>query len=75
MNNVKQAFKTLQDSGNFEPFQLHVVSDRIWITPYVDVINYKQLQAAMAAAELFHLLPTLFMYKDSETCRLDLINY
>lgn len=75
MNNIKQAFKLLQDSGNFEPSQLHEENDRIWITPYVDVINYKQLQLAMAAAELFHLLPALFMYKDSETCRFDLITY
>ena len=75
MNNIKQAFKLLQDSGNFEPSQLHEEYDRICITPYVDVINYKQLQLAMAAAELFHLLPTLFMYKDSETCRFDLIMY
>lgn len=75
MNNVKQAFKLLQDSGKFEPFQLHEESDRIWITPYADVIDYKQLQLAMAAAELFHLLPALFMYKDSAICRFDLINY
>lgn len=71
MNNIKQAFKVLQDSGNFEPSQLHEETDRIWITPYGNIIDFKQLQLAMAAAELFHLLPTL--YKDSENCRFDLI--
>ena len=73
MENIKQAFKSLQNSGNFEPSQLHEGNDRIWITPYGNVIDFKQLQLAMAAAELFHLLPTL--YKDDENCRFDLIRY
>ena len=73
MNKIKQAFKLLQDSGSFEPTQLHEGNDRLWITPYGNVIDYKQLQLAMAVAELFHLLPTL--YKDYENCRFDLISY
>lgn len=73
MNNIKQAFNLLQASGNFEPSQLHEGNDRLWITPYGNVIDFKQLQLAMAAAELFHLLPCL--YKDDEKCRFDLIRY
>ena len=73
MNKIKQAFKLLQDSGYFETTQLHEGKDRLWITPYGNVIDFKQLQLAMAAAELFHLLPTL--YKDYENCRFDLISY
>lgn len=73
MNKIKLAFKLLQDSGNFEPSQLHEGKDRLWITPYGNVIDFKQLQLAMAVAELFHLLPTL--YKDYENCRFDLISY
>lgn len=73
MKKIKQAFKLLQDSGIFEPSQLHEGNDRLWISPYETVIYYKQLQLAMAAAELFHLLPTL--YNDHENCRLELINY
>ena len=73
MNKIKQAFKLLQDSGHFEPSQLHEGNDRIWITPYATVIDFKQLQLAMAAAELFHLLPIL--YKDYENCRFELIRY
>ena len=56
MNNIKLAFKLLQDSGNFEPSQLHEGNDCLWITPHGNVIDYKQLQLAMAAAELFYLL-------------------
>lgn len=73
MNNIKQAFKLLKDSGIFEPSQLHEGNDRLSISPYETVIHYKQLQLAMAVAELFHLLPTL--YNDYENCRLDLITY
>ena len=73
MNNIKQAFKLLQDSGYFEPSQLHEGKDRLWITPYGNVIDFKQLQLAMAAAELFHLVPTLF--KDYENCRIVLTSY
>ena len=73
MNNIKQAFKLLQDSGNFEPSQLHLGKDRLWITPYGHVIDFKQLQLAMAVAELFRLLPCL--YKDDENCRFDLRRY
>ena len=73
MNKIKLAFKLLQDSGNFEPSQLHEGNDRLWITPYGNVIDFKQLQLAMAAAELFHLLPTL--YQDGEKFRFDLIKY
>lgn len=73
MTKIKQAFKLLQDSGNFHPSQLHEGNDRIWITPYANIIDFKQLQLAMAAAELFYLLPTLF--KDDENCRLDLLAY
>lgn len=32
MTKIKQAFKLLQDSGNFEPSQLHEGNDRLWIT-------------------------------------------
>lgn len=73
MDIIKQAFKLLQDSGNFEPSQLHEGTDRLWITPHANVIDFKQLQLAMAVAELFNLLPTL--YYDSEKCRFDLLNY
>ena len=73
MNKIKQAFKLLQDSGYFEPSQLHEGNDRICITPYATVIDYKQLHLAMAASELFNLLPTL--YKDDENCRFELIRY
>ena len=73
MNNIKQAFKLLQDSGYFEPSQLHEGKDRLWITPYGNVIDFKQLQLAMAAAELFHLVPTLF--KDYENCKFVLTSY
>lgn len=73
MNKIKQAIKLLQDSGIFEPSQLHEGKDRLWITPYGNIINFKQLELAMAAAELYHLLPML--YKDYENCRLDLISY
>lgn len=73
MNKIKLAFKLLQDSGSFEPSQLHEGKDRIWITPYGNIIDFKQLQLAMAAAELFQLLPTLL--KDNENCRFDLLSY
>ena len=73
MNKIKLAIKLLQDSGNFEPSQLHEGNDRLWITPYATVIDFKQLQLAMAAAELFRLLPIL--YQDNENCRLELIRY
>lgn len=73
MTKIKQAFKLLQDSGNFEPSQLHECNDRLWITPYGNIIDYKQLQLVMAVAELFNLLPIL--YKDYENCRIDIISY
>ena len=73
MNIVKKAFKLLQDSGNFEPSQLHEGNDRLSITPYGHIIDFKQLQLAMAAADIFHLLPIL--YKDDENCSLDLLIY
>lgn len=75
MNKIKQAFKLLQECGNFEPSQLHLGKDRLWITPYGDIIDFKQLQLAMAAAELFHLLPTLYDTQEHESCRFVLINY
>ena len=74
MNNIKQAFRLLLDSGNFLPFQLHEGNDRLWITPYGRTIDYKQLQLAMAAAELFHLLPTIYQDYDNNF-RLDLLSY
>lgn len=73
MNKIKQAFKLLQDTGKFEPCQLHVDSDRIRITPYGTVLDYKQLHLLLAAADLFHLLPNLYSYKDE--CSFDLISY
>lgn len=73
MNKIKQAFKLLQDTGKFEPSQLHEGNDRLWITPYATVIDFKQLHLAIAAAELFHLLPIL--YNDYENCRFELIRY
>ena len=73
MKKINDAFKLLQDTGEFEPTQLHEGTDRIWITPYGGIIDFKQLQLAMAVAELFHLLPTLF--NDSENCRFDLTSY
>ena len=72
MNKIKQAFKLLQDSGKFEPFQLHEETDRLWITPYGYILDYKQLQLAMAAAELFNLCPIL--YSDTEKCQFELLN-
>lgn len=59
MDKIKQAFKLLQDSGKFESSQLHEGTDRIWITPYGNCIDFQQLGLAMATCELFHLLPTL----------------
>lgn len=73
MNKIKQAFNLLQDSGNFEPSQLHEGNDRLWIIPNGNIIDYKQLQLVMAVAELFNLLPIL--YKDYENCRIDIISY
>ena len=73
MNNIKQAFKLLQDTGNFLPSQLHEGNDLLSITPYGRIIDYKQLQLAMAACELFHLLPIL--YQEDKIFRFDLIRY
>ena len=73
MNKIKQAFKLLQDSGNFEPSQLHLGSDKLWITPYGNILDFKQIQLAMAAAELFHLCPML--YSDTEECKFELLIY
>ena len=73
MNILKQAFKLLQDSGNFDPSQLHLGSYKLWITPYGYILDYKQIQLAMAAAELFHLCPML--YSDTEECKLELLIY
>ena len=73
MNKIKQAIKLLQDTDNFLPTQLHEGNDRLWITPYGRIIDYKQLQLAMAACELLHLLPTL--YQDDKNFRLELISY
>ena len=73
MNNIKQAFKLLQETGNFHPSQLHLGSDKLWITPYGHILDYKQIQLAMAAAELFHLCPVL--YSDTEECKFKLLNY
>lgn len=59
MNKIKQAFNLLQDTGKFESSQLHEGYDRIWITPYGQVIDFQQLEISMAAAQLFHLCPVL----------------
>ena len=73
MNKIKQAFKMLQETGNFHPSQLHLGSDKLWITPYGNILDFKQIQLAMAAAELFHLLPVV--YSDNEECKFELLNY
>ena len=59
MNKIHQAFNLLKDTGKFEPSQLQEGTDRLWITPYGNCIDFQQLGLAMAACELFHLLPTL----------------
>ena len=74
MNNLKLAFKLLHDSGNFEPSQLHQGNNRLWITPNGNIIDFKQLQLAMAVAELFNLLPILSKDYDNNF-RFDLISY
>lgn len=71
MNKIKQAFKLLQDSGNFEPSQLHDGNDRLWITPYGNVIDYQQLYSALAVGELLHLLPIV----KAEPFKLELLDY
>ena len=71
MNILEQAFKLLQDSGNFNSNQLHLGSRKLWITPYGYILDYKQIQLAMAVAELFNLCPVL--YSDTEECRFELI--
>lgn len=71
MNKIRQAFKLLQDTGNFEPSQLHEGKDRIGITPYGNCIDYQQLYAALAVGELLHLLPIV----KAEPFQLELIDY
>lgn len=71
MNKIKQAFKLLQDTGNFEPSQLHEGKDRLGITPYGNCIDYQQLYAALAVGELLHLLPIV----KAEPFQLELIDY
>ena len=71
MNKIKLAFKLLQDTGNFEPSQLHEGKDRLGITPYGNCIDYQQLYAALAVGELLHLLPIV----KAEHFQLELIDY
>lgn len=71
MNKIKQAFKLLQDTGNFEPSQLHEGKDRLGITPYGNCIDYQQLYAALAVGDLLHLLPLV----KAEPCKLELLDY
>lgn len=71
MNKIKQAFKLLQDTGNFEPSQLHEGKDRLEITPYGNCIDYQQLYAALAVGELLHLLPLV----KAEPFQFELIDY
>lgn len=71
MNKIKLAFKLLQDTGNFEPTQLHEGKDRIGITPYGNILDYQQLYAALAVGELLHLLPIV----KAEPFQLELIDY
>ena len=71
MNKIKQAFKLLKDSGNFEPSQLTEGNDRLWITPYGNVIDYQQIYSALAVAELLHLLPMV----KAEPLKLLLLDY
>ncbi len=71
MTKIKQAFKLLQDSGNFEPSQLHEGNDRLWITPYGNVIDYQQIYSALAVGELLHLLPMV----KAEPLKLLLLDY
>lgn len=59
MNKIHTAFNLLKESGKFEQSQLHEGTDRLWITPYGNCIDFQQLEMAMGAAALFHLLPTL----------------
>ena len=56
MNKIKLAFKLLQDTGNFEPSQLHEGKDRLEITPYGNCLDYQHLYAALAVGEILHLL-------------------
>lgn len=71
MNKIKLAFKLLQDTGNFEPSQLHEGKDRLEITPYGNCIDYQQLYAALAVGELLHLLPMV----KAEPFKLLLLDY
>lgn len=71
MNKIKLAFKLLQDTGNFEPSQLHEGKDRLGITPYGNCIDYQQLYAALAVGELLHLLPIV----KADPFQLELIDY
>lgn len=71
MNKIKLAFKLLQDTGNFEPSQLHEGKDRLEITPYGNIIDYQQLYAALAVGELLHLLPLV----KAEPFQFELIDY
>ena len=71
MNKIKQAFKLLQDSGKFEPSQLHEGNDRLWITPYGNSIDFQQLYTALAVGELLHLLPIV----KAEPFKLELLDY
>lgn len=72
MKKISDAFKLLQETGNFEPSQLHEGNDRLWITPYGNCIDYQQLYSALAVAELLHLLP---MVKKAEPFKLLLLDY
>lgn len=71
MNKIHQAFSLLAATGKFEPSQLHEGTDRIWITPYGNCIDYRQLGLALAICELLHLMPNL----KAEPEQLELIDY
>ena len=59
MNKIQIVFKLLEDTCKFEPSQLQVGTDRIWIKPYGNRIDFQQIEIAFGAANLFHLLLTM----------------
>ena len=71
MNKIHTAFNLLIETGKFDPSQLHEGTDRLWITPYGNIIDFQQLEIAMGAADIFHLLPTL----KAEPVKLELLDY